>query len=65
MLLVGVGAAASCNPPQLLLWALAGAIGGGVQALRHLPLAWTRSVCVLLALCGGVAPLSPIGLLMR
>jgi urease accessory protein len=150
LLLVGVGAAASCISSQLLLWALVGAIGGGVfgalggtlpaqeflaalaitavavlalrslrsaqsprlgacaalvatavavhamlhgleappdgsaalwwlgasigsvlvsggsfLALRHLPLSWTRSVCVLLALCGGVAALGPVGLLMR
>jgi len=150
LLLVGIGAAASCISAQLLLWALAGAIGGGVfgamggtlpaqeflaalaitavavlvlrslrsrqspqlgacaalvaaavavhamlhgleapadgsallwwlgafngsllvsggsfLALRRLPLAWTRGVCVLLALCGGVAALGPIGLLMR
>jgi urease accessory protein len=30
LLLIGVGAAGSCISPQLLLWALAGAIGGGV-----------------------------------
>ena len=30
LLLVGIGAAASCISSQLLLWALAGAIGGGV-----------------------------------
>jgi urease accessory protein len=30
LLLVGIGAAASCISAQLLLWALAGAIGGGV-----------------------------------
>ncbi len=30
LLLLGVGAAASCISSQLLLWALAGAIGGGV-----------------------------------
>ena len=150
LLLIGIGAAASCISAQLLLWALAGAIGGGVfgamggtlpaqeflaalaitavavlvlhslrsqqspqlgacaalvtaavaghamlhgleapadgsallwwlgafsgsvlvssgsfLALRRLPLAWTRGVCVLLALCGGVAALWPIGLLMR
>lgn len=150
LLLVGIGAAASCISAQLLLWALAGAIGGGVfgamggtlpaqeflaalaitavavlvlrslrsqrspqlgacaalvaaavavhamlhgleapadgsallwwlgafsgsvlvsggsfLALRRLPLTWTRGVCVLLALCGGVAALGPIGLLMR
>jgi len=150
LLLVGIGAAASCMSAQLLLWALAGAIGGGVfgamggtlpaqeflaalaitavavlvlrslrsrqspqlgacaalvaaavavhamlhgleapadgsallwwlgafsgsvlvsggsfLALRRLPLVWTRGVCVLLALCGGVAALGPIGLLMR
>jgi urease accessory protein len=150
LLLVGIGAAASCISAQLLLWALAGAIGGGVfgamggtlpaqeflaalaitavavlvlrslrtqhspqlgacaalvaaavavhamlhgleapadgsallwwlgafsgsvlvsggsfLALRRLPLAWTRGVCVLLALCGGVSALGPIGLLMR
>ncbi|WP_082326002.1 HupE/UreJ family protein [Synechococcus sp. GFB01] len=33
LLLVGVGAAASCISSQLLLWALAGAIGGGVTAM--------------------------------
>lgn len=150
LLLVGIGAAASCISAQLLLWALAGAIGGGVfgamggtlpaqeflaalaitavavlvlrslrsqqspqlgacaalvaaavavhamlhgleapadgsallwwlgafsgsvlvsggsfLSLRRLPLAWTRGVCVLLALCGGVAAMGPIGLLMR
>jgi urease accessory protein len=150
LLLVGIGAAASCISAQLLLWALAGAIGGGVVgamggtlpaqellaalaitalavlvlrslrsqqspqlgacaalvaaavavhamlhgleapadgsallwwlgafsgsvlvsggsflALRRLPLAWTRGLGVLLALCGGVAALGPIGLLMR
>ena len=150
LLLIGIGAAASCISAQLLLWALAGAIGGGVfgamggtlpaqeflaalaitavavlvlhslrsqqspqlgacaalvtaavaghamlhgleapadgsallwwlgafsgsvlvssgsfLALRRLPLAWTRGVCVLLVLCGGVAALGPIGLLMR
>jgi len=150
LLLVGIGAAASCISAQLLLWALAGAIGGGVfgamggtlpaqeflaalaitavavlvarslrsqqspqlgacaalvaaavavhamlhgleapaggsaalwwlgafsgsvlviggsfLALRRLPLAWTRGLGVLLALCGGVAALGPIGLLMR
>ncbi|MDM7938339.1 MAG: HupE/UreJ family protein [Cyanobium sp. CZS 48M] len=150
LLLIGVGAAASCISAQLLLWALAGAVGGGMfgamggtlpaqeflaalaisavavlvlrclhsqqspqlgacaalvtaavavhamlhgleapadgsallwwlgafsgsvlvsggsfLALRRLPLAWTRGVCVLLALCGGVAALGPIGLLMR
>jgi urease accessory protein len=150
LLLVGIGAASSCISAQLLLWALAGAIGGGVfgamggtlpaqefiaalaitavavlvlrclrlqqspqlgacaalvaaavavhamlhgleapaggsaalwwlgafsgsmlvsggsfLALRRLPLAWTRGLGVLLALCGGVAALGPIGLLMR
>ena len=150
LLLVGIGAAASCISAQLLLWALAGAIGSGVfgamggtlpaqefiaalaitavavlvarslrsqqspqlgacaalvaaavavhamlhgleapadgsallwwlgafsgsmlvsggsfLALRRLPLAWTRGLGVLLALCGGVAALGPIGLLMR
>jgi urease accessory protein len=30
LLLIGVGAAGSCISPQLLLWALAGALGGGV-----------------------------------
>jgi urease accessory protein len=30
LLLIGIGAAASCISAQLLLWALAGAIGGGV-----------------------------------
>ena len=30
LLLIGVGAAGSCISPQLLLWALAGAIGGGI-----------------------------------
>jgi urease accessory protein len=150
LLLVGIGAAASCISALLLLWALAGAIGGGVfgamggtlpaqefiaalaitavavlvarslrsqqspqlgacaalvaaavavhamlhgleapaggsallwwlgafsgsvlvsggsfLALRRLPLAWTRGLGVLLALCGGVAALGPIGLLMR
>ncbi|MCP9820207.1 HupE/UreJ family protein [Synechococcus sp. Cruz-9H2] len=150
LLLIGVGTAASCISAQLLLWALAGAIGGGVFGamggtlpaqeflaalaisavavlvlrclrsqqspqlgscaalvasavavhamlhgleapadgsaalwwlgafagsvlvsggsfllLRRLPLAWTRGVALLLALCGGVAALGPIGLLMR
>lgn len=150
LLLVGVGAAASCISSQLLLWALAGAIGGGVFGalggtlpaqeflaalaisavavlvlrclraqqspqlgacaalvaaavavhamlhgleapadgsaalwwlgaftgsavvsggsfllLRRLPLAWTRGLALLLALCGGVAALGPAGLLIR
>jgi urease accessory protein len=150
LLLIGVGTAASCISAQLLLWALAGAVGGGVFGamggtlpaqeflaalaisavavlvlrclrsqqspqlgscaalvasavavpamlhgleapadgsaalwwlgafagsvlvsggsfllLRRLPLAWTRGVALLLALCGGVAALGPIGLLMR
>jgi urease accessory protein len=150
LLLLGVGAASSCLSSQLLLWALAGAIGGGVFGvlggtlpaqeflaalaitavavlvlrslrsqqspqlgacsalvaaavavhamlhgleapadgsaalwwlgafsasvlvsggsfllLRRLPLAWTRGVALLLALCGGVLALGPIGLLMR
>jgi len=30
LLLIGVGAAGSCISPQLLLWALAGALGGGI-----------------------------------
>jgi urease accessory protein len=150
LLLIGVGTAASCISAQLLLWALAGAVGGGVFGamggtlpaqeflaalaisavavlvlrclrsqqspqlgscaalvasavavhamlhgleapadgsaalwwlgafagsvlvsggsfllLRRLPLAWTRGVALLLALCGGVAALGPVGLLMR
>ncbi|MCP9883465.1 HupE/UreJ family protein [Cyanobium sp. Alchichica 3B3-8F6] len=150
LLLIAVGAAASCISTQLLLWALAGAVGGGVfgaiggtlpaheflaalaisavavlvlsclrskqgpqlgacaalvasavavhamlhgleapadgsaalwwlgafagsvlvsgvsyLVLRRLPLAWTRGVALLLALCGGVAALGPVGLLMR
>lgn len=148
LLLIGVGAAGSCISPQLLLWALAGAIGGGIYGaiggslpgqellaalaitalavlvlrslqpkqspqlgfcaalvatavavhamlhgleapaegaaalwwlgafagsalvsggsfllLRRLPLAWNRSLALLLALSGGVAALAPIGLL--
>jgi urease accessory protein len=150
LLLLGVGAAASCISSQLLLWALAGAIGGGVFGalggtlpaqeflaalaitavavlvlrclrskqspqlgacaavvaaavavhamlhgleapadgsaalwwlgaftgsvlvsggsfllLRRLPVAWTRGVALLLALCGGVVALGPAGLLIR
>ena len=150
LLLVGIGAAASCISAQLLLWALAGAIGGGVFGamggtlpaqeflaalaitavavlvlrclrskqspqlggcavvvaaavavhamlhgleapadgsaalwwlgaftgsvlvsggsfllLRRLPVAWTRGVALLLALCGGVVALGPVGLLIR
>ena len=150
LLLVGVGTAASCISSQLLLWGLAGAIGGGVFGamggtlpaqeflaalaitavavlvllclrsrqspqlgacaalvsaavavhamlhgleapadgsaalwwlgaftgsllvsggsfllLRRLPVAWTRAVALLLALCGGVAALGPAGLLIR
>ena len=150
LLLIAVGAAASCISTQLLLWALAGAVVGGVFGamggtlpaqeflaavaisavavlvlrclrsklspqlgacaalvaaavavhamlhgleapadgsaalwwlgafagsvlvsgvsyllLRRLPLAWTRGVALLLALCGGVAALGPVGLLMR
>jgi urease accessory protein len=33
--------------------------------LRRLPLAWTRGVALLLAVCGGVVALGPIGLLVR
>ena len=150
LLLIAVGAAASCISTQLLLWALAGAVVGGVFGamggtlpaqeflaavaisavavlvlrclrsklspqlgacaalvaaavavhamlhgleapadgsaalwwlgafagsvlvsgvsyllLRRLPLAWTRGVALVLALCGGVAALGPVGLLMR
>ncbi|QPN64147.1 HupE/UreJ family protein [Synechococcus sp. CBW1004] len=150
LLLIGVGAAASCISSQLLLWAVAGAIGGGLfgavggtlpgqellaalavtavavlvlgclrsrrsprlgacgglvagavavhamlhgleapsdgsaalwwlgafagsllvsggsaLVLRRLPLAWTRSVALLLACGGGVAALGPLGLLAR
>lgn len=150
LLLIGVGAAASCISSQLLLWAVAGAIGGGLFGavggtlpaqellaalavtavavlvlgclrsrqsprlgacgglvagavavhamlhgleapsdgsaalwwlgafagsllvsggstllLRRLPLAWTRGVALLLACCGGVAALGPLGLLWR
>jgi urease accessory protein len=150
LLLMGVGAAASCISSQLLLWGLAGAIGGGVfgamggtlpaqeflaalaisvvavlvlrclrsqqsprlgacaalvaaavavhamlhgleapgdgsavlwwlgafassvlvcggsfLVLRRLPLAWTQGLALLLAVCGGVVALGPIGLLMR
>lgn len=53
------------------LWWL-GAFAGSVLVsgvsyllLRRLPLAWTRGVALLLALCGGVAALGPVGLLMR
>jgi urease accessory protein len=37
--------------------------GGSFLLLRRLPLAWNRSLALLLALSGGVAALAPIGLL--
>ena len=39
--------------------------GGSFLLLRRLPLAWTRGAALLLALCGGVVALAPIGLLAR
>ncbi|MFN9872907.1 MAG: HupE/UreJ family protein [Cyanobacteriota bacterium] len=39
--------------------------GGSFLLLRRLPVAWTRAVALLLALCGGVAALGPAGLLIR
>ena len=64
------GLEAPADGSALLWWlgAFSGSVlvsGGSFLALRRLPLAWTRGVCVLLALCGGVAALGPIGLLMR
>jgi urease accessory protein len=64
------GLEAPADGSALLWWlgAFSGSVlvsGGSFLALRRLPLAWTRGVCVLLALCGGVSALGPIGLLMR
>lgn len=39
--------------------------GGSFLPLQRLPLAWTRGVALLLALCGGLAALGPAGLLIR
>ena len=38
--------------------------GGSFLLLRRLPLAWTRGAALLLALCGGVAALGPVALLI-
>lgn len=53
------GLEAPADGSSLLWWlgAFSGSVlvsGGSVLALRRLPLAWTRGVCVLLALCGGL-----------
>ena len=39
--------------------------GGSFLLLQRLPVAWTRGVALLLALCGGLAALGPAGLLIR
>ncbi len=39
--------------------------GGSFLLLRRLPVAWTRGLALLLALCGGLATLGPAGLLIR
>jgi len=64
------GLEAPADGSALLWWlgAFSGSVlvsGGSFLALRRLPFAWTRGVCELLALCGGVSALGPIGLLMR
>ena len=53
---------------SLVAWAFAGSVlvsGASFLLLRRLPLAWTRGVVLVLAPCGGLAALGPIGLLMR
>ena len=67
-MLHGLEAPADGSAALWWLGAFAGSVlvsGGSFLLLRRLPLAWTRGVALLLALCGGVAALGPIGLLMR
>jgi urease accessory protein len=67
-MLHGLEAPADGSAALWWLGAFSGSVlvsGGSFLALRRLPLAWTRGVCLVLALCGGVAALGPIGLLMR
>ncbi|MEA5472691.1 HupE/UreJ family protein [Synechococcus sp. CCY9201] len=67
-MLHGLEAPVDASAALWWLGAFAGSVlvsGGSVLLLRRLPLAWTRGVALLLALCGGVAALGPIGLLMR
>jgi urease accessory protein len=64
------GLESPADGPAALWWlgAFTGSVlvsGGSFLLLRRLPLAWTRGVAVLLALCGGVAALGPVGLLIR
>lgn len=72
LLLLGVGAAASCLSWQLLLWGLAGglcgAMGGTLPAREFLAALAISGVAVhalRLALAGGMLALEPMGLLGR
>lgn len=67
-MLHGLEAPADGSAALWWLGAFSGSVlvsGGSFLLLRRLPLAWTRGVCLLLALCGGVVALGPIGLLVR
>jgi urease accessory protein len=67
-MLHGLEAPADGSAALWWLGAFAGSVlvsGVSYLLLRRLPLAWTRGVALLLALCGGVAALGPVGLLMR
>jgi urease accessory protein len=67
-MLHGLEAPADSSAALWWLGAFSGSVlvsGGSFLLLRRLPVAWTRGVCLLLALCGGVVALGPIGLLVR
>jgi urease accessory protein len=67
-MLHGLEAPADGSAALWWLGAFAGSVlvsGVSYLVLRRLPLAWTRGLALLLALCGGVAALGPVGLLMR
>jgi urease accessory protein len=67
-MLHGLEAPADGSAALWRLGALTGSVlvsGGSVLLLRRLPLAWTRGLALLLALCRGVAALGPIGPLVR
>jgi urease accessory protein len=67
-MLHGLEAPADGSAALWWLGAFAGSVlvsGASFLLLRRLPMAWTRGLALLLALCGGVAALGPAGLLIR
>jgi urease accessory protein len=67
-MLHGLEAPADDSAALWWLGAFSGSVlvsGGSFLLLQRLPLAWTRGLALLLALCGGVAALGPAGLLIR